>query len=251
MRLKGKTALVTGASAGIGAAIARRFAGEGCSLYLVGGRNKPALEETLAACRGAGVQAAGEPADFSDLKALGGIVGRALGFLKKFDILVNCAGTRSHKPVQEFTLEEIETLFRVNAMAAFLLSGLAARHMIERGGGQILNIGSTAGEAGVPFNSLYCATKGAMHLMAKAQAAELGPKGVRVNVLAPGTTLSEGTVARTERDPERTRRLMETVPLNRFATPEEIAACAAFMASEEASYMNGSVVLVDGGRLCL
>ena len=251
MRLKGKAALVTGASVGIGAAIARRFAGEGCALYLVGGRNKQALEENLATCRKAGVQAEGETANVSDLRALGGIFERALSFLKRIDILVNCAGTRSHKPVQDFTPEEVETLFRVNAMASFVLSGLAARHMIERGGGQILNIGSTAGEAGVPFNSLYSATKGAMHLMAKAQAAELGPKGIRVNVLAPGTTLSEGTVDRIERDPERTRKLMETVPLNRFATPEEIAACAAFMASEEASYMNGAVMLVDGGRLCL
>lgn len=251
MRLKGKAALITGASVGIGSAIARRFAGEGCSLYLVGGRNKQALERTLAACRGAGVQAAGEAADVSDLRALGGILERALGFLKRMDILVNCAGARSHKAVQEFTLDEVEALFRVNAMSAFVLSGLAARHMLERGGGQILNIGSTAGEAGVPFNSLYCATKGAMHLMSKAQAAELGPKGIRVNVLAPGTTLSEGTVERNERDPERTRRLMETVPLNRFASPEEVAACAAFMASEEASYMNGAVVLLDGGRLCL
>ncbi|MEK6712305.1 MAG: SDR family oxidoreductase [Nitrospinota bacterium] len=251
MRLKGKTALVTGASVGIGAAIARRFAEEGCPVYLVGGRNRRALEDTLAACRKAGAQAAGECADLADLKALEGIFGRALGFLKQIGILVNCAGARSHKPAQDFTLEEVETLFRVNAMAAFLLSGLAARHMLERGGGQILNIGSTAGEAGVPSNSLYCATKGAMHLMAKAQAAELGPKGIRVNVLAPGTTLSEGTVKRVEEDAERARKLLETVPLNRFATPEEIAACAAFMASEEASYMNGAVVLVDGGRLCL
>jgi NAD(P)-dependent dehydrogenase (short-subunit alcohol dehydrogenase family) len=250
VRLNGKAALITGASVGIGSAIARRFAGEGCSLYLVGGRNKQALEKTLAACREAGARAEGEAADVSDLKALGGIFERALGFLKRVDILVNCAGTRSHKPAQEFTLGEVEALFRVNAMSAFVLSGLAARHMLERGGGQILNIGSTAGEAGVPFNSLYCATKGAMHLMAKAQAAELGPKGIRVNVLAPGTTLSEGTVKRVEEDAERARRLMETVPLNRFATPEEIAACAAFMASEEASYMNGAVVLVDGGRLC-
>lgn len=250
MRLKSKAALITGASVGIGAAIARRFAGEGCSLYLVGGRNKQALEETLAACRGAGVKAGGEAADVSDLKALGSIFERALGFLQGIDILVNCAGTRSHKAVQEFSLGEVETLFRVNAMAAFVLSGLAARHMLERGGGQILNIGSTAGEGGVPFNALYCATKGAMHLMTKALAAELGPKGIRVNVLAPGTTLSEGTVKRVEEDAERARKLMETVPLNRFAAPEEVAACAAFMASEEAAYMNGAVVLLDGGRLC-
>jgi NAD(P)-dependent dehydrogenase (short-subunit alcohol dehydrogenase family) len=86
--------------------------------------------------------------------------------------------------------------------------------------------------------------------MSKAQAAELAPKGVRVNVIAPGTTLSEGTAEKNRQEPERTRKLLETVPLNRFATPEEMAACLAFMASEEAAYMNGAVVLVDGGRLC-
>ncbi|MBI3024578.1 MAG: SDR family NAD(P)-dependent oxidoreductase, partial [Candidatus Tectomicrobia bacterium] len=104
MRLKGKAALITGASVGIGSAIARRFAGEGCSLYLVGGRNERALERTLAACREAGARAEGEAADVSDLRALGGILERALGFLKRMDILVNCAGARSHKAVQEFTL---------------------------------------------------------------------------------------------------------------------------------------------------
>ncbi len=250
MKLRGRTAFVTGASVGIGSAIARRFAEEGCALYLAGGRNADALEATLAYCREQGVAAAGEGIDLSNLANLEPLMGRALAHLCHLDVLVNCAGIRCNKPVEEVTTEEVVSLFHVNAMASFVLSGLAAAHMIPRACGQIINIGSTSGEAGVPDNSLYCATKGSVHLMTKAHAAELGPKGIRVNAIAPGTTLSEGTKHRIETQAGRRERLVSNVPLGRFATPEEIADCAVFVASDEASYINGAVILIDGGRLC-
>ena len=250
LRLEGKTALITGASVGIGSAIARRFAEEGCSLYLVGGRNQTALESTFAHCKAQGISVAGEGIDLSNLANASPLMTRALMHLSHLDILVNCAGIRCNKPVEEITPEEVVALFQVNAMASFILSGLAARHMISRAGGQIINIGSTSGEAGVPDNSLYCATKGAMHLMTKAHAAELGPKGIRVNAIAPGTTLSEGTKHRVETQAGRREKLMSNIPLGRFAAPEEIAECAVFLASNEASYINGAVILIDGGRLC-
>lgn len=250
MRLKGKTAFITGASVGIGSAIARRFAEEGCSLYLAGGRNLEGLESTLAYCKVQESSAAGEGIDLSNLANAAPLMSRALRHLRRLDILVNCAGIRCNKPVEEVTYDEVVALFQVNAMASFILSGLAAKHMIPRACGQIINIGSTSGEAGVPQNSLYCATKGAMHLMTKAHAAELGPKGIRVNAIAPGTTLSEGTKYRVETQADRRKKLMSNIPLGRFATPEEIADCAVFLASDEASYMNGSIILVDGGRLC-
>ena len=186
MRLQGKKAFITGASVGIGSAIARRFAEEGCSLYLAGGRNIGALESTLEYCKAQGMSVAGEGVDLSNLANVAPLMSRALTHLGDLDILVNCAGIRCNKPVEEVTQEEVVSLFQVNAMASFILSGLAAEHMIPRSGGQIINIGSTSGEAGVPNNSLYCATKGAMHLMTKAHAAELGPKGIRVNAIAPG-----------------------------------------------------------------
>lgn len=250
MRLKGKTAFITGASVGIGSAIARRFAEEGCSLYLAGGRNQRALESTLDYCKSQGISAAGEGMDLSNLANAAPLMGRALRHLKRLDVLVNCAGIRCNKPVEEVTYDDVVALFQVNAMASFLLSGLAAKHMISRKNGQIINIGSTSGEAGVPDNSLYCATKGAMHLMTKAHAAELGTKGIRVNAIAPGTTMSEGTKHRVETQADRREKLMSNIPLGRFAAPEEIADCAVFLASGEASYMNGSIILVDGGRLC-
>ena len=250
LRLQGKTALITGASVGIGSAISRRFAEEGCSLYLAGGRNQRALASTLAYCKAQGISAAGEGMDLSNLANAAPLMTRALMHLGQLDILVNCAGIRCNKPVEEITHEEVVALFQVNAMASFILSGLAAKHMIPRADGQIINIGSTSGEAGVPDNSLYCATKGAMHLMTKAHAAELGSKGIRVNAIAPGTTLSEGTKHRVETQADRREKLMSNIPLGRFAAPEEIADCAVFMASDEASYMNGAVILMDGGRLC-
>lgn len=250
MRLQGKRAFLTGASLGIGAAIARRFAEEGCALYLAGGRNADALQSTLAHCRSRGAAAAGEGVDLANLANASPLMARALAHLGHLDILVNCAGIRCNKPVEEVTHDEVVALFQVNAMAAFMLSGLAAAHMIPRGQGQIINVGSTSGEAGVPHNSLYCATKGAMHLMTKAHAAELGPQGIRVNAIAPGTTLSEGTKHRVETEAGRRERLMRSIPLGRFATPEEIADCAVFVASDAAAYMNGAVILMDGGRLC-
>ena len=250
MRLKGKTAFITGASVGIGSAIARRFAEEGCSLYLAGGRNQRALGATLDYCKSQGISAAGEGMDLSNLANAAPLMDRALRHLKRLDVLVNCAGIRCNKPVEEVTYDDVVALFQVNAMASFILSGLAAKHMIPKACGQIINIGSTSGEAGVPQNSLYCATKGAMHLMTKAHAAELGPKGIRVNAIAPGTTLSEGTKYRVETQADRREKLMSSIPLGRFADPEEIADCAVFLASDEASYMNGSIILVDGGRLC-
>ena len=250
LRLEGKTAFITGASVGIGSAISRRFAEEGCSLYLAGGRNQESLESTLEYCKDQGISAAGEGIDLSNLANVAPLMNRALLHLGHLDILVNCAGIRCNKPMEEVTHEEVVALFQVNAMASFMLSGLAAKHMIPRSGGQIINIGSTSGEAGVPNNSLYFATKGAMHLMTKAHAAELGPKGICVNAIAPGTTLSEGTKHRVETEAGRRERLMSNIPLGRFATPEEIADCAVFMASDKASYMNGAVILVDGGRLC-
>jgi len=249
-QLVGKKAVIAGASVGIGSAIGRRFSREGCSLYLAGGQNLEALNETIETCRKSGIEVDGEGYDLSEMSNAAVLLNRAKSFLGTFDILVNCAGIRCYKPIEDITPDEIESLFHVNSMSAFYLSSLAAKHMLEQGKGQILNIGSTSGEAGVPLNSLYCATKGAMHLMTKALAAELGPEGIRVNALAPGTTLSEGTEERIKQNPGRARSLIQSIPLKRFGHLEEMTACAAFMVSDEADYMNGAIVPMDGGRLC-
>tara|TARA_B100000686_G_C16781848_1_gene972474 strand:+ start:1204 stop:1962 length:759 start_codon:yes stop_codon:yes gene_type:complete len=250
MSLKKKRILITGASVGIGSAIAKRFAKEGANLYLVGGKNEKALNETIEICKKFNVQVLGECSDISDLSLISSLMSKAMNFLGGIDILVNCAGLRCNKPAHQVTIEDVETIFKINVMSAFALSSIAVDYMLEEKiQGQILNIGSTSGEAGVAYNSLYCATKGAMHLMTKAMAVELGSKGIRVNVLAPGTILSEGVGGRLDNDPEKAKRLMSTIPSGRFGNPDEVASCAAFMVSDEADYMNGAVILLDGGRL--
>ena len=250
MSLKKKRILITGASVGIGSAIAKRFAKEGANLYLVGGKNEKALNETIEICKKFNVQVLGECSDISDLSLISSLMSKAMNFLGGIDILVNCAGLRCNKSAHQVTIEDVETIFKINVMSAFALSSIAVDYMLEEKiQGQILNIGSTSGEAGVADNSLYCATKGAMHLMTKAMAVELGSKGIRVNVLAPGTILSEGVGGRLDNDPEKAKRLMSTIPSGRFGNPDEVASCAAFMVSDEADYMNGAVILLDGGRL--
>jgi len=250
MRLKGKKIFITGASVGIGSAIANRFSREGANLYLVGGRNLEALDETIKICKKSNVQVTGQGVDLSDLSVIPDLMSKAMDSLGGIDILVNYAGLRCNKPVQNVTIEDVETIFKINVMSAFALSSIAVDFMLEENiRGQILNIGSTSGEAGVADNSLYCATKGAMHLMTKAMAVELGAKGIRVNVLAPGTILSDGVGGRLDSDPEKAKRLMNTIPSGRFGNPNEVASCAAFIVSDEADYMNGAVILLDGGRL--
>ena len=250
MRLKNKKIVITGASVGIGSAIATRFSKEGANLYLLGGRNMEALNETIQKCKESNVQADGQCVDLSDLSVAPDLMSKAMHFLGGIDILVNCAGLRCNKPAHKVTIEDVETIFKINVMSAFALSSIAVEFMLkEKIKGQVLNIGSTSGEAGVANNSLYCATKGAMHLMTKAMAVELGEKGIRVNVLAPGTILSEGVGGRLNNDPVKAKRLMNTIPSGRFGSPDEVASCAAFMVSDEADYMNGAVILLDGGRL--
>ncbi|MBF0277507.1 MAG: SDR family oxidoreductase [SAR324 cluster bacterium] len=134
-------------------------------------------------------------------------------------------------------------------MVPFSLSVAAARYMKDRKRGKILNIGSNSGMTGVANNSLYCKSKAVLHAITMSFAVELGPYGIRANALAPGTTLSEGTAKRIEENHGRAKAILDSTPLRRFATPDEIAAWAAFIVSEEADFANGTVFVVDGGKL--
>lgn len=249
MKLEGKKALITGASSGIGAETAIRFAKEGCDLFLAGGRNKEGLEAAAKACRESGRKVIAESFDLSSLEQARLLLDRTMETLGPPDILVNCAAARGRKPVQDFTAEEIRLLFHVNSIVPYYLCGQVARHMIERGGGRILNVGSTNAEAGVPGNTLYSASKAALHGMTRALAVELGPQGIRVNAIAPGTTLSPNSRRRLEENAELRERLLADNPLGRFGEPEEMAAFALFLVSEEADYLNGEIIVIDGGLM--
>lgn len=249
--LVGARAVVTGGSSGIGAAIARRFALEGASVWVAGGSSAEGLRATVEACQGQGVKAGGKSYDFGRAANAGAAVREGGDFLGGLDILVNCHATRCHKAITEFTDEEVDRLYEVNAKSVFIAAREAAKIMLPQGAGRILMIGSIDGIRGVPGNALYGATKTSMHNMAKALAAELGPKGIRVNCLAPGTTESERVKITHANRPEYAASKLPSIPARRFAQPEEMAALAAFMVCPENDFMNGAVVVSDGGVLAV
>jgi len=246
-RLAGQRAVVTGASAGMGAAIALRFAAEGAGVWVAGGGNAEGLRNTIEGCALAGVRAGGRGYDLSRSQEAARLVREGAEFLGGLDILVNCAGTRNFKPIVEVEDEEIDLLFQVNAKAAFIASREAARIMVKQGSGKILMIGTEAAEHGTPNFSLYSCTKCVMHNLTKCLAVELGPLGIQVNCLAPGVVESGRVRERLAADPEFAANRKAKVPARRFGKPEDMAATALFLVSPENDFMNGSIVLADGG----
>lgn len=249
--LEGQRAIVTGGSAGIGAAIARRFAGEGAAVYAAGGSDAEGLKKTTDACAKAGAKTGGKCYDLSQASRALDLVRDGAGFLGGVDILVNCAGARLIKPFLETTDEDVDRLFEVNSKATFLASREAARIMVSQGSGRILMIGSIYGERGALNFSLYCATKTSMHNLARAIAVELGPLGIRANCLMPGVTLSERVETNLSRLERQNQGHMEkkksVIPNRRFATPGEMADVALFLVSKQNDFMNGAMVSSDGG----
>jgi len=231
----------------MGAAIAQRFAAEGAHVWAAGGGNAEGLEQTIEACARAGVKAGGKGYDLSKGSEAAALVRDGDAFMGGLDVLVNCAGTRNFKPITEVEDEEIDFLFQVNAKAAYIASREAAKIMTKRGGGRILMLGSEAAEHGTPNFSLYSCTKAAMHVLTKCLAVELGPQGIRVNCLAPGVVASGRVKERLASDPAFEENRRAKIPIRQFGSPENMAATALFLVSTENEFMNGSIVLADGG----
>jgi NAD(P)-dependent dehydrogenase (short-subunit alcohol dehydrogenase family) len=238
--LEGQTALVTGATAGLGRAIALRLARDGATV-VVHGRNPARGAETVAAIEAEGGTARFAQADLSDPAE----VARLAAEVGAVDILVNNAGRSVWAPTEDFTAEQLDSLFDDNVRAPFLLVGAFAPGMAERGAGSIVNISSMAGRIGLAGGAMYGATKAALASLTQAWAAEYSPRGVRVNAVAPGPvyTRPEGK--------DLFDRLGATTPMNRAAQPEEIAEVVAFVASPRASYMTGADIAADGGRTAI
>jgi NAD(P)-dependent dehydrogenase (short-subunit alcohol dehydrogenase family) len=237
-RLDGKAAVVTGASSGIGLAIAVAMADAGARLVLCG-RD----EERLAGC----AERVGEhrvvAVDVTSEGAADAIVRTALDAFGGIDVLVHSAGIFEPMPFTETTAESFDRQWNVNVRAPFLLTQRAAPHL--RDGGSVVFISSIAGHVAFPNSAAYCASKGAVELMAKALATELSPR-VRVNVIAPGnirTPMNEGLRSQ----PGYEEATGELTPAGRHGEPEEIAAAVVFVASDAASFVHGASFLVDGG----
>jgi NAD(P)-dependent dehydrogenase (short-subunit alcohol dehydrogenase family) len=240
--LAGKRALVTGATSGIGRATAEALAREGAHV-LISGRSHARGAEVVAA-----IEAAGGQAEFvrADLESPGDV--RALAErAADVDILVNNAGIFPGGATHELPESSLDETLAVNIKAPFLLTAKIAPRMVERGSGTIINVTSMAAEFGMPGLSAYGASKAAVALLTKVWAAEYGPKGVRVNAVSPGPTKTPGTDA----FGDGFNTIVSTIPLGRAADPEEIAETIAFLAFDKASYLNGAVIPVDGGRVAV
>jgi len=245
-KLDGRVAVVTGGTRGLGAAMAVGLAEAGADLALVArDTSNKATEEKV---RALGRRCLVIQADVGKAAERGGLIDRVVAELGRIDILVNNAGGGTRHPPEEFPMNEWEETLAVHVTAAFDLSQQAARHMLPRGRGKIINIGSImCWEAGLNI-SAYAAAKHAIAGMTKSLAISWASKGIDVNCIAPGyfeTTYSHVL----KNDPVRGPQLMDRIPKGRWGDPAEIAGLAVFLASDACRYMNGSIVAIDGGWL--
>jgi 3-oxoacyl-[acyl-carrier protein] reductase len=241
-----RVAIVTGASRGIGRAIAERLAGEGRLVVLVS-RSADQLEQVRAAIEAAGGSAEVRTCDVGDGEALGGLVEEVASTHGRLDILVNNAGITRDGLILRMTDDDFDQVITVNLRSVFVACRAAARPMMRNRFGRIISIGSVTGLMGNPGQVNYAAAKSAMTGLTKSIAKELGSKGITANVVAPGFV----TTDMIEDVPEAMREeVIRRLPVRRFGEPSEIAHAVSYLASDQAGYVTGQVLVVDGGLLC-
>jgi len=244
--LENKVAIVTGASSGIGRATARLFACHGAKVALVG-RNQTALDETRSALVREGITV---PADVTVEKDCEKIVHEAIAKFGRLDILVNAAGIIANGTIENTTLQQWDDMFKINVRSVFYLMHLAIPHLIETKG-NIVNVSSVNGQRSFPNVLAYCSSKAALDHLTRCAALEVASKGVRVNAVCPGVTITQ-LHRRGGMDEAAYQKFLEhskeTHPLGRVGNAEEIAEMVLFLASPRANWITGVTYLVDGGR---
>jgi NAD(P)-dependent dehydrogenase (short-subunit alcohol dehydrogenase family) len=239
-----RIALVTGGGSGIGLAIAEKFTAAGILTIIIGRDNG----RLTAAAQKLGSNCHPLSADLSDLASIPALVQQVIDRYGRIDILVNNAGINMKKEFTEVTDEEFERILLTNLKAVFSLSREVVKTMLPHGRGNIINISSMASQYGIPKVIAYTASKSAIEGMTKAMAVELSPKGILVNCIAPGFIATDMSAKALNSDQERKQKALGRTPLGRLGEPADIGDAALFLASDQAKYVTGIVLPVDGGH---
>jgi glucose 1-dehydrogenase len=247
MRLKDKVAIITGANSGIGRAIAERFAAEGAHVavnYRANAGHEQEVAELLASFPAPGMGAPGDASKRADVEQMVGQVVQRFG---RLDIAVANAGIEIKKPFLDVTDDEWTKVLSVNLYGAFLLSQIAARQMVKQGsGGKLVFMSSVHEDIPFPEYASYCASKGGIRMLMRDLAMELAEHKINCNNIAPGA-IATPINRKVLQDPEQLKNAISEIPWGRFGKPEEVAAVAVFLASDESEYVTGSTYYVDGG----
>jgi len=246
MKLADQVAIVTGATQGIGLACAQRLIAEGARVMLVDIKHNGAEAATAL-----GERARFFAADVSQKADVDAMIAHTLQEFGRIDILVNNAGVTHAAEFLDLAEDDFDRVIRINLKSMFLCGQAAAREMVKQGKGSIINMSSVNAQLAIPNQVPYVVSKGGVNQLTKVMAISLAPHGVRVNGIGPGTILTELAKKAVMASDEARHTILSRTPLGRCGEPEEIAALAAFLASDDASYMTGQTMYADGGRLAL